>query len=47
MRNTSGVTLWFIDAPYEPPPRPDVHLRTDRMSLEQEVALILDAVAYR
>ena len=31
-----------IDDPYEPPPAPEIHLRTDRMSLEEEVTAILD-----
>lgn len=31
-----------IDDPYEAPVSPEIHLHTDRMTLEQEVALILD-----
>jgi adenylylsulfate kinase len=31
-----------IDDPYEAPEQPEIHLRTDEMSLEEEVALILD-----
>ncbi|EED35324.1 adenylylsulfate kinase [Luminiphilus syltensis NOR5-1B] len=31
-----------IDDPYEAPDRPEVHLRTDEQTLEQEVQLILD-----
>jgi adenylylsulfate kinase len=37
IRNFTG-----IDDPYEPPVAPELHLRTDRMSLEEEVATILD-----
>ena len=37
IRNFTG-----IDDPYEAPMAPEIHLRTDRMSLEQEVATILD-----
>jgi adenylylsulfate kinase len=31
-----------IDDPYEAPEKPELHLRTDQLSLEQEVQLILD-----
>ncbi|HUF74590.1 MAG TPA: adenylyl-sulfate kinase [Gammaproteobacteria bacterium] len=31
-----------IDAPYESPANPELHLRTDRLTLEQEVEAILD-----
>ena len=31
-----------IDDPYEPPSAPEIHLRTDKMSLQEEVAAILD-----
>jgi adenylylsulfate kinase len=31
-----------IDDPYEAPVSPEIHLHTDRMTLEQEVAVILD-----
>ena len=31
-----------IDDPYEAPITPEVHLRTDNMSVEEEVELILD-----
>jgi adenylylsulfate kinase len=31
-----------IDDPYEPPVSPEIHLRTDKLTLEQEVATILD-----
>ena len=31
-----------IDDPYEPPMSPEIHLHTDKMTLEQEVAAILD-----
>ncbi len=37
IRNFTG-----IDDPYESPVAPEIHLRTDKMSLEQEVATILD-----
>lgn len=30
-----------IDAPYEEPETPEIHLRTDRMTLDEEVAIIL------
>jgi len=31
-----------IDDPYEKPERPEIHLRTDEMTLEQEVSIIVD-----
>lgn len=31
-----------IDDPYEAPEQPEIHLRSDKMSLEQEVAIIVD-----
>ena len=31
-----------IDDPYEAPEQPEIHLRTDQMSLEQEVDVIID-----
>ena len=31
-----------IDDPYEPPSAPEIHLRTDKMSLQEEVAAIID-----
>lgn len=31
-----------IDDPYEAPENPEIHLRTDEMSLEEEVAIIID-----
>ena len=31
-----------IDDPYEAPPAPEVHLRTDQMTLEQEVQIVMD-----
>jgi adenylylsulfate kinase len=31
-----------IDDPYEPPVRPEIHLRTDQMTLEEEVEIIVD-----
>ncbi len=31
-----------IDDPYEKPARPEIHLKTDEMTLEQEVSIIID-----
>jgi adenylylsulfate kinase len=31
-----------IDDPYEPPENPEIHLRTDEMTLEDEVAAVID-----
>ena len=31
-----------IDDPYEPPENPEIHLRTDEMSLQEEVSIIID-----
>ena len=31
-----------IDDPYEAPPNPEIHLRTDEMTVEEEVAIIID-----
>lgn len=31
-----------IDDPYEVPARPEIHLKTDEMTLEQEVSIIID-----
>jgi adenylylsulfate kinase len=31
-----------IDDPYEAPSRPEIHLKTDEMSLEQEVLIVID-----
>jgi adenylylsulfate kinase len=31
-----------IDDPYEAPVNPEIHLKTDEMSLEQEVAIVID-----
>ncbi len=31
-----------IDAPYEAPANPEIHLRTDEMTLEQEVSIVID-----
>ena len=31
-----------IDDPYETPARPEIHLKTDEMTLEQEVSIIVD-----
>jgi adenylylsulfate kinase len=31
-----------IDDPYEAPEQPEIHLRSDKMSLEQEVTIIVD-----
>lgn len=36
-----------IDAPYEAPLRPEVHLRTDEMSVEEEVAVLLEVLIQR
>lgn len=36
-----------IDDPYEAPARPEIHLHTDSMSLEQEVDIILDYLESR
>jgi len=37
IRNFTG-----IDDPYEAPVSPEIHLRTDQMTLEQEVQMVLD-----
>jgi adenylylsulfate kinase len=34
-----------IDDPYEAPTNPEIHLRTDRMTLDEEVQIILDHLA--
>jgi len=34
-----------IDDPYEAPPSPEIHLRTDEMTLEQEVSIVIDYLA--
>jgi adenylylsulfate kinase len=31
-----------IDDPYEAPANPEIHLHTDEMSLEEEVAIVVD-----
>jgi adenylylsulfate kinase len=31
-----------IDDPYETPAKPEIHLRTDQMTLEEEVAIVID-----
>lgn len=31
-----------IDDPYEPPPNPEIHLRTEEMTVEQEVQIVID-----
>jgi adenylylsulfate kinase len=31
-----------IDDPYEPPVEPEIHLKTDEMTLEEEVSIIID-----
>ena len=31
-----------IDDPYEAPANPEIHLKTDEMTLEQEVAIVID-----
>ena len=36
-----------IDDPYEAPRQPEIHLRTDRMTLDEEVAVILAALRQR
>ncbi len=36
-----------IDDPYEAPERPEIHLKTDEMSLEEEVELILEFLLNR
>lgn len=40
IRNFTG-----IDDPYEAPERPEIHLKTDEMTLEDEVAIIIDYLA--
>ena len=34
-----------IDDPYEAPSEPEIHLRTDQMTLEEEVAIVIDYLA--
>lgn len=36
-----------IDDPYEAPEKPEIHLRTDQLTLEQEVAAVLKALEER
>ena len=36
-----------IDDPYEPPESPEIHLRTDEMSLEEEVQAVMDFLLER
>ncbi len=36
-----------IDDPYEAPLQPDIHLRSDTMSIDDEVALILDYLTHK
>jgi adenylylsulfate kinase len=31
-----------IDDPYEAPAKPEIHLHTDQMTLEEEVAIVID-----
>ncbi len=31
-----------IDDPYEPPESPEIHLRTDEMTLQEEVSMVVD-----
>lgn len=31
-----------IDDPYEPPENPEIHLRTDEMTLQEEVSMVID-----
>ncbi len=40
IRNFTG-----IDDPYEAPGNPEIHLRTDEMTVEEEVAIIIDYLA--
>ncbi len=42
IRNFTG-----IDDPYEKPVKPEVHLRTDRMTVEEEVAAIIDYLEHQ
>ena len=42
IRNFTG-----IDDPYENPVKPEVHLRTDRMTVEEEVAAIIDYLEHQ
>ena len=42
IRNFTG-----IDDPYEPPPAPEIHLRSDQQELSEEIDAILDALASR
>ena len=48
-RARAGLIRGFtgIDAPYEPPTAPDVHLHTDRQALGDEVAAVLAALESR
>ena len=34
-----------IDDPYEAPENPEIHLKTDEMTVEEEVAIIIDYLA--
>ena len=36
-----------IDAPYEPPPAPDLHLRTAELSIDEETQAVLDLLSAR
>ena len=36
-----------IDSPFEAPEAPELHLPTDRLSLEEEVAMVLQALEAR
>lgn len=36
-----------IDDPYEEPEKPEVHLRSDKMSIEQEIDILLDTLKQR
>ncbi|MDA8137064.1 MAG: adenylyl-sulfate kinase [Desulfobacteraceae bacterium] len=31
-----------LDAPYEPPPNPEIHLRTDRQSIDECIKIVID-----
>ena len=37
-----GLEFTGIDSPYEPPEKPEIHLHTDRMTVEESVAAILN-----
>tara|TARA_B100000029_G_scaffold496273_1_gene562383 strand:- start:3266 stop:3832 length:567 start_codon:yes stop_codon:yes gene_type:complete len=35
-----------IDDPYEPPEKPDIHLKTDMSTLEEEIAIVIEYFEY-